>query len=101
MTQIKISASRPEVEEEIIVKEDTGLKGKLKTLWAQYGYVAVGTYLTIYITTLGSIFISIDNDLFNSAAIGIDPQAAVKKVHSYSVFLSYHFLEATSTTQFK
>lgn len=80
MTQIKISASIPPIEEEIIEKEDTGLKGKVKELWTQYGYVAVGCYLTIYATTLGGIFVSMDNDLFNAAAIGIDPEAAVKKV---------------------
>lgn len=83
MTQSKILASIPPMEEEIIVQEDTGLKGKVKALWTQYGYVAVGTYLTIYVTTLGSIFVSMDNDLFNAAAIGIDPEAAVKKVRAF------------------
>eukprot|EP01041_Mallomonas_annulata_P000372 gene372-679_t len=53
---------------------------KVKDLWKSYGYVAVGTYLGIYVTTLGSIYFCLDMDVFNSAAFGLDPVVAVKKV---------------------
>ena len=54
------------------------LKSKVKVLWKQYGGVAVVTYLSVYICTLSSIFISLDYDIFNAATFGLDPNAAVK-----------------------
>eukprot|EP01035_Chromulina_nebulosa_P017772 gene17772-23375_t len=46
----------------------------------KYGVVAIGTYFGLYVTTLGSIFLSLDYDLFNSASFGLDPNTAIKKV---------------------
>ena len=49
-------------------------------MWNDYGKVAIGTYLSVYIVTLSSIFFSLDYDLFSSTTFGVDPQAAIKKV---------------------
>ena len=73
-------ASTPERSEGEV--KDDGLKGKVAQLWGQYGYIAVGTYITVYISTLGGIFISMDYDIFNAATFGFDPVGAVKKVGS-------------------
>lgn len=61
------------------------VKDGFKTLWKKYGYVAIGTYLSIYVVTLSSIFMSLDFDLFNAATFGFDPNAAVFKVISLFV----------------
>jgi hypothetical protein len=57
-----------------------------------YGFVAVGTYATIYISTLSSIFIAMDYDIFNAATFGFDPVGAVKKVNLLKSLFSYWFL---------
>ena len=56
------------------------LKSKISGLWKMYGYIAVGTYAAVYITTLSSIFVAMDYDIFNAATFGFDPVGAVKKV---------------------
>lgn len=55
------------------------MKSKIKGLWQNYGTIAIGTYLGVYLTTLGSIFIAIDFDIFNAASVGLDPAFAIKK----------------------
>lgn len=59
------------------------LTKKFKELWSKYGMVAVGTYLGIYVTTLGSIFVALDFDLFRASTFGIDPIESVKKVRFF------------------
>jgi hypothetical protein len=59
---------------------DDTVSGKVKSMWKNYGKLAIGTYFGIYVTTLGSIFLSLDLDLFNAATFGLDPVYAVKKV---------------------
>ena len=44
--------------------------GGFKELWAKYGMVAVGTYLSVYVTTLSFIFVSLDYDLFSASTLG-------------------------------
>ena len=51
-------------------KQSKGLGEKVKELWNQYGYVAVGTYFGIYVTTLGTMYFCLDTDIFNAHAIG-------------------------------
>lgn len=68
--QLKTDHSAP-----IPVSKPTGIKA----LWHNYGWAAVGTYLSIYIVTLSSVFISLDLDLFNAATFGFDPNEAIKK----------------------
>jgi len=77
-------------------KSSPSIGDKAKELWNNYGYLAIGTYFGIYITTLGSIFTCLDNDLLNAAAFGLDPAIAVQKVcdivekiSGYSTFPDY------------
>jgi hypothetical protein len=79
--QIRLFASIPESKEEVI-KKDTTVKGGFKQIWNRYG-----TYAGLYITTLGSIFISLDLDVFNAATFGFDPKTAVLKVILTSIFV--------------
>lgn len=72
---------KPEVE--VVVKaivEPESMKTKIKYMWKTYGIIGIGTYLGIYVTTLGSIFLCIDFDVFNAASVGLDPAGAIKKV---------------------
>jgi hypothetical protein len=39
--------------------------------------LAVGTYLGVYVTTLGSLFLALDYDIFNAATVGLDPVYAI------------------------
>lgn len=77
--QKRLFASIPGRNEEVM-KKDSSEKGKFKQIWNRYGFLAIGTYAGLYITTLGSIFISLDLDLFNPATFGFDPEIAVLKV---------------------
>lgn len=60
--------------------EGNDLKSKVKSLWKNYGYVAIGTYFCIYVCTLSSIFLSLDNNVFSAQSFNFDPVEAVKKV---------------------
>lgn len=80
ISQRKLFATIPDKKEEEV--KPTDLKSKISELWSMYGFVAVGTYGAIYISTLASIFVSMDYDLFNAATFGFDPIGAVKKVSS-------------------
>ena len=86
---VRLFSSTPEKNEE--VAKDEGLKGKVGELWGKYGYVAVGTYISVYVSTLGGIFISMDYDIFNAATFGFDPVGAVKKVNFTAIFLGQYF----------
>jgi hypothetical protein len=55
-------------------------KEKLKMLWRKYGWLSVGTYLGMYASTLGGIFISLEFDLFNAATFGLDTATLVDMV---------------------
>lgn len=59
---------------------DNSLKGKVKSLWKNYGVVAIGTYFGIYVSVLSSLFFALDYDVFNASTFGFDPVAAVQKV---------------------
>ncbi|KAF0752345.1 hypothetical protein AaE_006075 [Aphanomyces astaci] len=41
---------------------------KFKDLWNTYGWVGVGTYLGVYVVTLGSMFAAIETGLLSTAA---------------------------------
>ena len=58
----------------------TSIKDKIKSLWKNYGTVAVGSYLGLYVMTLGSIFLSLDYDIFRASTFGFSPEHAVLKV---------------------
>jgi len=72
--------------DQAVVKPPT-MQEKFKKLWKNYGLIAVGTYLTIYGTTLGSLFLAVDYDILNAASVGLDPAMAVEKV-SYLFILA-------------
>lgn len=55
------------------------MQEKFKKLWKNYGMIAVGTYLTMYVTTLGSLFLAVDYDILNAASVGLDPIVAIDK----------------------
>ena len=61
-------------------KEELTFKDKVANMWKNYGKLAIGTYLGVYITTLGSIFLALDFDVFNAATFGFDHAAAIAKV---------------------
>jgi hypothetical protein len=52
----------------------------LQSMWKKYGTVFIGTYLSVYVGTLTSLFFALDYDVFSIASIGLDPAAAVSKV---------------------
>lgn len=49
-------------------------------MWTSYGPLGIGAYLGVYVTTLGSIFLALDYDLFHAAQVGLDPASAIEKV---------------------
>lgn len=55
------------------------MKGKLTSLWTKYGFITIGTYFGLYALTLGSVFSSLEFDIFNAATFGLDPVLAVQK----------------------
>lgn len=59
---------------------ELSLKDKFKKLWKAYGIVLISTYLTIYVSTLASLFLALDLDWFNAASVGLDPIYAIQKV---------------------
>jgi hypothetical protein len=64
--------------------ESVSFKDKVSGMWKNYGKVAIGTYLSIYVMTLSSLFVSLDFDLFNAATFGFDPVGAIGKVSQMS-----------------
>lgn len=56
------------------------LKDKMKYMWKNYGYVAIGSYLGLYVITLGSIFLCLDFDVFRASTVGFSPEEAILKV---------------------
>jgi hypothetical protein len=47
----------------------TPIKSKFQLLWHRYGVVSVGTYLSIYVTTLMSFYVGFEQNLFGSIDI--------------------------------
>lgn len=58
-------------------------KEKVSNMWKNYGKLAIGTYIGVYISTLGSIFFALDFDVFNAATFGFDHAAAIAKVETF------------------
>ena len=65
------------------VPQKPSMKDKFKKLWKQYGMIAVGTYFTIYASTLGGLFLAVDYDILNAASVGLDPVMAIDKVSRF------------------
>ena len=61
-------------------KPNKGFTAQFKDMWNTYGYLGIGFYVSLYVTTLSAIFVSLDMDLLQSSQFGVDPTTAVKKV---------------------
>jgi hypothetical protein len=64
--------------------EESGLKAKVSAMWKKYGVLAITTYFSIYVCTLGSIFFVLDFDIINASSVGFDPVETIKKVTNFS-----------------
>lgn len=54
--------------------------GRFKEIFQKYGYVAVGTYLGLYVMTLSGLFVALDYDLLAASSMGFDPITTTKSV---------------------
>jgi hypothetical protein len=54
--------------------------GKFQIYFRKYGWTFVGTYLGLYVTTLGSVFVALNFDLFSAADFGFDAKVLTAKV---------------------
>jgi hypothetical protein len=54
--------------------------GNFKKYVKKYGWTFVGTYLSIYVTTLGSIYLALDHDVFRASDFGLDAKSLTQKV---------------------
>ena len=54
--------------------------GNFKDLFKKYGYVFVGTYMGLYVSTLASVYLALEMDVFNASTFGYDAQTLIKKV---------------------
>lgn len=86
LPQVRYASSKPESEDKAAATTATAsdkpatVSQKLKKMWEAYGVIAVGTYLSVYVTTLGSLFLALDYDVFNAATVGLDPTYAIHLV---------------------
>ena len=65
-------------------KEEKSMKARFTEMWHNYGYVFVGTYIGVYLMTLGSVFAALDFDVFSASTFGLDPASAVHKAIPHS-----------------
>lgn len=77
---VRMLSSGPESEKSED-KRPLTFKEKVTNMWKNYGRLAIGTYIGVYIGTLGSIFFALDFDIFNAATFGFDHSAAIAKVN--------------------
>ena len=63
-----------------IQQQKGGFFSKIKKGWEKYGFLGVATYVTLYATTMTPIFFALKYDIFNAAAIGLDPVESVASV---------------------
>ena len=61
-------------------KEELTFKDKVVNIWKNYGKIAIGTYVGVYVTTLGSLFFALDFNVYNATTFGLDHTAAIAKV---------------------
>eukprot|EP00240_Pyramimonas_obovata_P006971 CAMPEP_0118957650 /NCGR_PEP_ID=MMETSP1169-20130426/62214_1 /TAXON_ID=36882 /ORGANISM="Pyramimonas obovata, Strain CCMP722" /LENGTH=147 /DNA_ID=CAMNT_0006905743 /DNA_START=1915 /DNA_END=2358 /DNA_ORIENTATION=- len=66
--------------------------GKFKTLWKQYGWTFLGTYLSVYVVTLSGIYLLMYNGLMRTDTIhqdkdlhahGMNPRQLQKRVDGW------------------
>ena len=66
-------------------KQSKSMKAMFTEMWQNYGYVFIGTYIGVYLVTLGSMFAALDMDVFSASTFGLDPASAVHKVSLVSL----------------
>lgn len=54
--------------------------GNFKNYVKKYGWTFVGTYLGIYVTTLASVYLALDFDIFRASDFGFDAKSLTQKV---------------------
>jgi len=71
--------------------DDAGFVGKFKALWKKYGWVFVGTYATVWATTLSTFYVLVDQGFmqtkdFDEDAVPnpLNPLELLKKVRRLS-----------------
>jgi len=73
------SSSRDEKQQRVRRLASRGRSG-LVELWRRYGWVAIGTYASLYVVTLGSVFAVFHFDVVEPELIVGDPRVAVEKI---------------------
>lgn len=86
-TRLLVRPSSPSIGSRIAMSLSSETDGKKKSMkavftemWHNYGYVFIGTYIGVYLVTLGSMFAALDMDVFSASTFGLDPASAVHKV---------------------
>ena len=65
--------------------------GKFKKFFRKYGYVFLGTYFGVYLSTLSSIYTALEFDVFSAETFGYDAKTLIKKV--VSLFCARNLLQ--------
>ena len=60
---------------------------RFQEIFQKYGYVAIGTYLSVYVVTLSGVFVALDYDFLAASSLGFDPIATTKSVSEISCHL--------------
>ena len=76
----RLETSKTEEKQEKVSVEKISFKDKAANMWKAYGKVAIATYLGVYITTLSSMFLALNYDIFSASTFGLDPASAIAKV---------------------
>ena len=61
-------------------KKKMSLRDKIKSSWDKYGILGLATYMSLNICTFGPIYFALEWDIFNAAAVGLDPVTAITNV---------------------
>ena len=59
--RFSVSATNRNNDDEYIDEKKLSYSQRGKILWKRYGYVFIATYLTVYVTTLTSLYVGIDS----------------------------------------
>ncbi len=63
--------------------------GRMKEIWQQYGKAAVVTYMALYWSLLGAIYLAIDAEVISASLVGFENnEDCIRKVISISIYLS-------------
>lgn len=102
LPQVRYASTKPESEDKAAATaapasdKPATVSQKLKKMWEAYGVIAVGTYLSVYVTTLGSLFLALDYDVFNAATVGLDPTYAIHMVSATVFSIEGHLMMTLS-----